>query len=165
VSTFSGDASTAPASLWEATANPAPVVPVASGAIDTDVAIIGAGFTGLTAALELKAGGMQSVVLDAVLPGWGGSGRNGGQVIPGLKLDPDEILARFGPDIGPRLIAFAGNAPDAVFSNIDTYGIDCQAVRAGWIQPAHNANSLKLVAERCAQWRRYGADVEMLSSR
>lgn len=164
VSRFAGNSSTAPASLWEATAHPAPALPVATGVIDTDVAIVGAGFTGLTTALELAAGGVQPVVLEAAEPGWGGSGRNGGQVIPGLKLDPDEILTRFGPEIGPRLIAFAGSAPDAVFSNIERYGIDCQAVRAGWIQPAHNDATLKLVADRCAQWRRHGADVEMLSS-
>ena len=57
-----------------------------------DVCVIGAGYAGLSTALHLAERGVKTVVLEAHEPGWGGSGRNGGQVIPGLKYDPDELV-------------------------------------------------------------------------
>ena len=78
-------------SLWTATAGPAPDFPTLTGEVEADVAIIGAGVTGLSAALHLAEAGMRPVVLEARTPGWGASGRNGGQLNPGLKGDPDEV--------------------------------------------------------------------------
>src|SRR5215207_5250940 len=66
------------------------------------------------ALLHLAERGVKTVVLEAHEPGWGGSGRNGGQVIPGLKYDPDELVEKF-PRRGEELVAFAGGTADAVF--------------------------------------------------
>jgi glycine/D-amino acid oxidase-like deaminating enzyme len=70
------------------------------------VAIIGGGFCGLSAALHLAEAGIEAVVLEAEAPGWGASGRNGGQVIAGLKLDPRECVAKFGEAHGLALHRF-----------------------------------------------------------
>ncbi len=161
---FAGTQDTLPASLWAATAIEAPPTPRAEGRQKADVAIVGGGYLGLTTALALAEAGTDVIVLEAAEPGWGASGRNGGQVIPGLKLDPDELVQQFGAERGGRMVAFAGSAPDVVFSNIVRYGIDCQPVRNGWIQPAHSDTSRALLERRCAAWQRHGADVDLLSA-
>ena len=100
-----------PPSLWVATARPAPATPPLDRSRQADVAIVGAGYSGLAAALQLAEAGASVIVLEAGEPGWGASGRNGGQVIPGLKSDPDELIAMFGPntDAQPSLTATASS--------------------------------------------------------
>jgi glycine/D-amino acid oxidase-like deaminating enzyme len=152
------------ASLWEATANAAPERPALSGAMDADVAVIGAGFTGLSAALHLAEAGRRVVVLEAGTVGWGASGRNGGQVNPGLKLDPDETLARFGPDLGPRMLARTARGGDLVFGLIERHGIACEANRCGWVRAATNARTRATLSEIGRQWRAHGHDVDEIDS-
>ena len=151
-----------PPSLWAATARPAPATPPLDGSRRADVAIVGAGFSGLAAALHLAEAGASVVVLEAGEPGWGASGRNGGQVIPGLKWDPDEIVAMFGPEAGEHLVRVAGGATDTVFDLIARHQIDCEAKRCGWIQPAFADADTSLAARRVEQWQRRGAPVAML---
>jgi glycine/D-amino acid oxidase-like deaminating enzyme len=127
-----------------------------------DVAIVGAGYSGLAAALQLVESGASVVVLESGEPGWGASGRNGGQVIPGLKSDPDELVATFGPEAGEHLARVAGGAADTVFALIARQGIDCEARQCGWIQPAFADADLGLIARRAEQWQRRGAPVEVL---
>jgi glycine/D-amino acid oxidase-like deaminating enzyme len=89
-------------SLWAATAAPAPdTAPLDSDAL-ADVVIVGAGYCGLSTALHLAERGVRVVVLEAREVGFGGSGRNGGQVIPGFKHDPSEMIAMFGAEKGQR---------------------------------------------------------------
>lgn len=151
-----------PHSVWQLTAQALPPLPPLQGDADTDVLVIGAGFCGLAAAISLAEHGVRVTVIDAFEPGWGASGRNNGQVIPGLKLDPAEVVAVFGADTGERLIAWGGAAPDAVFDLIERYKIDCHAVRAGWIQPAYTRHGAARMEARCAQWEARGAPVRML---
>ena len=77
------------------------------------------------------------MVLEAHEPGWGGSGRNGGQVIPGLKYDPDELEEKFGPERGKRLVDFVGKSADVVFDLIEKHDMNVPHARQGWIQGAH----------------------------
>lgn len=149
-------------SLWTATANPTPDCPPLRGSVTCDVAIIGAGFTGLSAAVHLAERGQRVVVLETHTPGWGASGRNGGQVNPGLKEDPDMIEARFGPVVGGRMVATSGGAGQFVFDLVQRLGIDCQARQTGWIQPVHNETADATVRQRVAQWTRRGAPLRML---
>ena len=151
-----------PPSLWASTARPAPETPAINASRQADVAIIGAGYSGLSAALHLAEAGVSVVVLEAGEPGWGASGRNGGQVIPGLKYDPDDIVAMFGAEAGEHLVRVAGAAPDTVFDLIARHGIDCDARRCGWIQPAFAAADVGLVERRAEQWQRRGAAVSVL---
>ena len=76
--------------------------PALEGEVRCDVAVVGGGLTGLSAALQLAEAGQTVIVLEAETPGWGASGRNGGQVNPGLKPNPDDLVARFGEDLGRR---------------------------------------------------------------
>jgi len=148
--------------LWAATATPAPEFPELTSELRTQVAVIGGGYTGLSAALHLAERGRDTVLLEAVNVGERASGLNGGQVIAGVKCDPDELQAQFGPRLGPAVIETVGNGPDLVFDLIRRCGIDCDAVRAGWIQPATSERELVPIRARVEQWRRWGANVDLL---
>jgi glycine/D-amino acid oxidase-like deaminating enzyme len=103
---------------------------------------LAAGFTGLSAALHAAQAGASVCVLEASEPGWGASGRNGGQVIPGFKWDPDELVAKFGAEAGERLVSLAGDAPDKVFELIgEARHQVCGTERGGWIQGVHAATA------------------------
>jgi glycine/D-amino acid oxidase-like deaminating enzyme len=103
--------------------------------------------------------------LEASYPGWGASGRNGGQVIPGLKFDPDELEEMFGADLGPRVVKTVGGAADYLFNLIRRHEISCDAAQSGWIQPAHSSVALKTVERRAQQWIDRGAPAKLLDAR
>ncbi|MGU7775731.1 NAD(P)/FAD-dependent oxidoreductase [Burkholderia sp. MR1-5-21] len=151
-----------PQSLWAEAAVPAPAMAPLTGNNNADVVIIGAGFTGLSAAIHLAEAGLTCVVLDAAEPGWGASGRNNGQVIAGLKQDPDIIEKQWPGEAGRRLIEFGSAAPARVFDMIRRYAIDCSANNAGWIQPAYTKWGAQAVLRRCEAWRARGIDACLL---
>ncbi|MBM3556618.1 MAG: FAD-binding oxidoreductase, partial [Alphaproteobacteria bacterium] len=152
-----------PPSLWAAVTPKGATLPRLEGAITADVAIIGAGFTGLSAALHLAREGAQVAVIEAKAPGWGASGRNNGQVIPNLsKADPDDIVTRHGA-AGERFVALLRDCASILFDLARREGIDCEAEQTGWIQPAHTPGRMKLAERRVAQWSRRGAPVVLLS--
>ena len=150
-------------SLWTATAGPAPDCPPLRGREEAEVAVIGAGYTGLSAALHLAERGIPVIVLEAETPGWGASGRNGGQVNPGLKGDPDDLEARFGPEMGQRMTELSGGAGQFVFDLIARLGIDCAARQPGWVQAFHNEAAEATVRARVEQWNRRGVPLRLLS--
>jgi glycine/D-amino acid oxidase-like deaminating enzyme len=151
-------------SLWEDTATPAPATAALDQSIRVDVAIVGGGYTGMSAALRLAEGGADVAVLEAGALGGRASSVNGGQVIPGLKQDPGELLARFGAERGERLIEFVGQAAATVFSLIDRHRIVCDHSRAGWIQAAHTEAALESLRRRVEAWQQRGAPLEMLDA-
>ena len=144
-------------SLWAATAAPAQSTPPLGSDVAADVCIVGGGYAGLATALHLAEQGTRVVLLEAHEPGWGGSGRNGGQVIPGLKHDPDQLLTMFPGAQGERLVRFAATTADSVFDLISRHGMDVPHVRNGWIQGAHTAAGLALVRRRAEGWAKQGA--------
>lgn len=149
-------------SLWAATAVAPPQTSPLVTSVSTEIVVIGGGYAGLSTALHLAERGFKPIVLEAREVGFGGSGRNGGQVIPGLKYDPDELIAKFGRERGERLIAFGGGTADAVFGLIDKYAMDVPHVRNGWIQGAHTPEGLEQVRRRAEQWGRRGVQVRVL---
>ena len=149
-------------SLWAATAAPAPDTAPLDSDAQADVVIVGAGYCGLSTALHLAERGVRVVVLEAREVGFGGSGRNGGQVIPGFKHDPSEMIAMFGAEKGQRLVDFAGSTADAVFDLIDKHRMDVPHVRRGWIQGAHTTDALKLAERRARDWRAQGVATQLL---
>jgi glycine/D-amino acid oxidase-like deaminating enzyme len=151
-----------PANLWEETAVDAPCTPPLDTSTTADAVIVGAGYLGLSAALHLAEAGADVVVLDAAHPGWGASGRNGGQVIPGLKYDPDEIEARLGCDKGERLWRFAGATADVVFDLVRRHELRAEARRTAWVQAIHSEKAARRARRRAEQWQRRGAPVEYL---
>ncbi|WP_333712984.1 NAD(P)/FAD-dependent oxidoreductase [Yoonia sp.] len=149
-------------SLWSATACRVPDYPAVQGDLTADVAVIGAGFTGLSAALHLAEQGVDVVVLDAQQPGWGASGRNGGQINPGFKDGPTGILKTYGAARGARMIAFAGGAADLVFDLCARHGIACDAVRPGWIRAAHSEKGLRDLHALAQDWQDRGVPFAVL---
>lgn len=143
-------------SLWAATAPAALPPSPLEGNVNADVVVIGAGYAGMSTALHLAERGTRVVVLEAHEPGWGGSGRNGGQVIPGLKYDPDELEAKFGRERGKHLVDFVGQSADVVFGLIEKHRMNVPHARKGWIQGAHTEAGLDIVKRRSAQWARRG---------
>jgi glycine/D-amino acid oxidase-like deaminating enzyme len=154
-----------PPSAWTVTAEPLPDTRPLEGGRRADVVVVGAGYTGLSAALHLAERGAEVVVLDAEEPGWGASGRNGGQIIPGLKHDPDELERRFGEETGRRMWQTAGAAADLVFELVGRHKISCHAERCGWIAAAPHAVALESLRSRTDQWQRRGAPVELLDAK
>lgn len=146
-------------SLWASTAAADVAATALQGTVPADVVVVGAGFTGCAAALAMAQRGARVRLLEANVVGWGASGRTGGQVIPGLKYDPDEIETMFGADLGPRMVNAVGSVGDEVFGLIDRHVISCDAQRKGWLQPAFSTRSLDLAMRRCESWQRRGANV------
>jgi hypothetical protein len=153
-----------PRSLYAETARPAVATPPLDGDRRVDVCVIGGGFTGLSAALHLAQQGVEVAVLEAHEPGWGASGRNGGQVNPGLKHDPDQVEADFGADLGGRIVALSGNAPNVVFRLIERHQIECDALQSGTLRAAFGARDAGGIRASAGQWLRRGAPVELLES-
>jgi glycine/D-amino acid oxidase-like deaminating enzyme len=151
-----------PKSLWAATATPPASYPPLRGDASADCVIVGGGFTGLSTALHLAERGLSVVLVEANEPGWGASGRNGGQVIPGLKLDPSEMRAKYGKERGRRLTKTVGATADLVFDLIGRHQIECDARRSGWIQGAPGPQGLAQVRRRAEEWSAEGANVAVL---
>lgn len=153
-----------PPSLWAATARPAPpTTSLPAGEHEADLLVIGAGVTGLSAALHAAGRGASVVVLEASDIGWGASGRNNGQVIPTLtRADPDVLVKAFGSAHGETLVALLRDSADTLFGLVRQHGIECEAVQNGWLQPAHRESRLAVSRSRCEQWQRRGAPAQML---
>jgi len=150
--------------LWHATARPAPPTAPLGGDLDVEVAIIGAGFTGLNAALALAEAGVSCAVIEAEEIGWGASSRNAGFVVPNFaKVDPDAVVAKLGSERGERLVNLIGTSGDAVFALIKRLGIECEARQTGWIQGAQAEVIRPGLEARAAQWARRGRPVAVLS--
>lgn len=127
--------------------------------------VIGAGFTGLSTALRLSERGISVVVIEAADVGFGGSGRNVGLVNAGLWLEPDSVIEMLGETYGERLIQLLGDAPKAVFSIIDRYGIACEARHNGTLHCAVGGKGRDEIARRFRQWQARGAPVHLLSEK
>jgi glycine/D-amino acid oxidase-like deaminating enzyme len=148
--------------LWELSAPPAPETTALVGRQKTDVAIIGAGYTGLSAALHLAGQGVSALVVEAAEIGYGGSGRNVGLVNAGLWLTPGEVIEALGETHGERVLDLLGNAPAEVFKLVDAHGLDCEAVPMGTLHCAVGNSGLKSLEERERQWQARGAPVKLI---
>lgn len=149
--------------LWPVLVDDCPKFPKIQNDIRVDVCVIGAGFTGLSAAIHLAEKGYSVAVLEAKQVGSGGSGRNVGLVNAGTWAQPDELNVFMGETAGEKLTAALGQAPKLVFDTIDRLGIDAQETRTGNLHMGHNRDGEADVDIRYEQLSRRGADVEVLT--
>ncbi|NVJ90475.1 MAG: FAD-binding oxidoreductase [Methylocystaceae bacterium] len=148
--------------LWKDTCQNAQSYPKLDQDIDVDFAIIGGGFTGLSAALRLCENNQSVAVLEAQDIGYGGSGRNVGLVNAGLWLKPNEITDKIGQKYGERLIHFLSEAPNKVFENIEKYQIPCEAKHIGTLHCAEDDKGCDDLLQRQEQWAKYGVNLNLL---
>lgn len=116
---------TYPDSYYAATAPLAPPRPALEGDARADVCVIGAGYTGLSAALHLAKAGANVLLLEAHRVGWGASGRNGGQLGSGQRVDQEELEDRLGPDAARALWSLGQDAKALVKDLIAEHEIPC----------------------------------------
>jgi len=101
-----------------------------------DVAVIGAGFTGLSAARTLAKRGAKVAVLEANTIGWGASSRNGGMVLTGMKLDVGTLAKRYGMEMTRRMYADSLASIDLVEQIVRGDNIECDFSRCGHLEVA-----------------------------
>jgi glycine/D-amino acid oxidase-like deaminating enzyme len=153
---------TTPPDVYTASAPPPPPTRAVEDGRHVAAAVIGGGFTGLSAALHLAEAGIEVAVLEAKEIGWGASGRAFGQVVPYLKLGHQAIVRHYGAEVGERVIDGVAAGPDLVFDLIEKHHIDCWAVRTGLLFAAHSPSGRRDLENRTHYWQDRGAPVEML---
>ncbi len=102
----------------------------------TDVAVIGAGYTGLSAALALAKRGAKVIVLESETIGWGASARNGGMVLTGMKLGVNKLISMYGRELTRRMYAASLETIDAVERIVKEENIACDFERTGHLEVA-----------------------------
>jgi len=112
-------------SYYAATAAPFAPCPVLAGEAEADLVVVGGGCTGLSAALHAAQAGLSVIVLEGGRIGWGASGRNGGQMIPGLRKGALELVSMYGAERARALFDLALEARDLVVDLCRTHAIDC----------------------------------------
>jgi glycine/D-amino acid oxidase-like deaminating enzyme len=128
-----------------------------------DVAIVGGGFTGLSAALTLARGGASVVVLERRTAGWGASGRNGGQLSVGGKRPASAWVKQYGPELGGRLWRASVESVDFVERLIESEGIECHYHRRGLLSVAWKPEHFgHLAAKQQSLAETFGYEVELV---
>jgi len=127
----------------------------------SDLAIIGGGYTGCSAALATANKGLSVALIDQKI-GYGGSGRNVGLVNAGLWLHPKKVEKILGLEAGVKLNNALANAPDLVFGLINENEINCSANRSGTLHCAHSQKGLVDIELRFKQLSERGAELELL---
>ncbi len=153
-------------SYWEASADPLGIATPALTAHEScDVAIIGAGFTGLSAAIELAGQGLDVRVLEAGHVGWGASGRNGGFACIGShKLSYTEMIRTYGLAATQHFHAAMAESVDLVRDNCRRFGIDAWIHGAGEVTLAHLPNRVaELRGDQAFLKATFGEETELLS--
>ena len=144
-------------SWYAASANVKTVRPTLEGALEADVCVIGGGFTGISAALELSERGYAVIVLEGVRVGFGASGRNGGQIVNGLNAGLDTVERRFGAAAAAFVATVVQEGGQIIRDRVARYGIACD-LRDGQLFAALTARHVRELAAKQALWRRHGLD-------
>jgi glycine/D-amino acid oxidase-like deaminating enzyme len=147
-------------SLWLETAVAAPPCEPLQGAVQAEVLVVGAGFTGLSSALHLAASGISVVLLEAGSIGFGGSGRNAGLINAGIWKTPEHVIKALGAEAAERFNGALRDSPAQVFELVERWQMRCQARRCGTLHIAHNPSGMSYLQDRLRQLQALGAAVE-----
>ncbi|GAN80844.1 NAD(P)/FAD-dependent oxidoreductase [Acidocella aminolytica] len=142
-------------SYYAATANKKDARPPLSGSVTADVCVIGGGFTGVNAALELTQRGRQVMLLEAVKIGFGASGRNGGQIVNGYSRDLDVIASRYGKAAGQVIGGLAREGGNIIRERVADYNIQCD-LKPGGIFAALTHSQMRGLTHHMKVWREFG---------
>ena len=144
-----------PHSYYAASANPVPQRPALQGESETDVCIIGAGYTGLSTALFLLENGFKVTIVEAAKVGFGASGRNGGQIVNSYSRDIDVIERTVGPKHAKLLGDMAFEGGRIIRERIAKYAIKCD-LKDGGVFAANTPKHMKHLEAQKKLWERYG---------
>lgn len=153
-----------PASYYAATAIPASPRPSLQEAIEADVCIVGAGYTGLSTALFLAEKGFKVAVLEAVKVGFGASGRNGGQIVNSYSRDLDVIEKTVPTDEAALIGNMAFEGGRIIRDFVTRYAIACD-LKNGGVFAAFTPKQMRHLESQQTLWRRYGHDALELLDR
>ncbi|AYM07107.1 NAD(P)/FAD-dependent oxidoreductase [Agrobacterium radiobacter] len=149
--------------LWYATAASAPLTKPLSGRIKADICIVGAGYSGLTTALELARAGVDVVLLERQEIGFGGSGRNAGHCTPTFThYSLPELRKMLGEPWAERLIERQTRANDRVSQMIRDYQIDCEWVQRGYVMGAPHEGAMEELKRKVETYNQVGARTRLL---
>lgn len=152
-------------SLWHASATPAQALPELEAELRTDICVIGAGYTGLTTAIELRRRGIGVVVLEAEEPGFGGSGRNAGHCTPTFAyLSLAEVRSHLGTERADRLIARQTAGADIAADYIRRYQIDCEWRQNGFFQGILSPSQRPGLERKAESYARAGCPSAMVEA-
>ncbi len=129
-------------SYYAATANPFAPAPMLHDAHEADLVVIGGGYTGLSAALSAAKQGMSVILLEAGRIGWGASGRNGGQLIPGWRKGATELVKMYGEARARILFDISLRAREWALSQIAENAIACDLATSGHLLAAAKPTDL-----------------------
>lgn len=150
---------------FSATAESAPERPAQAGEVSCDVCVIGGGYTGLTAALELAERGFSVRLLEATRVGWGASGRNGGHIITGFNAPMSDIERLVGTEDARSLWALNREATDNLVRRVERHAIDCD-LTWGFVHAARKPRHLRTAEAHLIEMRdRYGYEDATLLDR
>ncbi|WP_375690275.1 NAD(P)/FAD-dependent oxidoreductase [Pseudooceanicola sp. LIPI14-2-Ac024] len=148
-----------PRSLYAET-HPAPERVALAGDLRVDIAVVGGGILGLSTALALAERGVSCCVLEANAPGWGASGRNGGQVNSGLKWPPSQVER----DLGSEAVTFSHAAPTRLKELVARLGIDCDYANGGGYRAALDPAAMRELEVLGAEFERRNIPVRMMDA-
>jgi glycine/D-amino acid oxidase-like deaminating enzyme len=151
--------------VWETTAPPPRTWPTLQGPLAADIAIIGAGYTGLATALHLAESGHRPVVLESREPGWGASGRNTGWLEPNWWLkQPSEIDAMFGRERGAALTRWVASGPQLLQRWIERHRLDVPIDNRGLLMATDQPAKAAALAAEAVEWQRAGVANEYVDA-
>lgn len=151
-------------SYYAATANHSPDRPPLAGAVQADICIIGAGYTGLSAGLHLAEAGFKVVILEQARVGWGASGRNGGQIVHSYSRDIDVIEQHFGQETAKPLGEMMYEGAQILRDRVAKYDIPCD-LKHGGVYAAMTRKKVQALEEQKHLWEKWGnKDLTLIDS-
>ncbi|GLQ57976.1 NAD(P)/FAD-dependent oxidoreductase [Devosia nitrariae] len=160
---YPGDGSYPP-SYYAASRNITRQPRMLEGEVEADICVVGAGYSGLSAALHLAQNGFKVVVVEGAAVGWGASGRNGGQIVNGLNASLETITRRYGQKAGDFIGGLLQEGAGIIYDWVERYAIQCDLKR-GNIYAAYTAKHMQELEAKQALWRQHGMDDHELLDR
>ena len=151
-------------SYYAASRNAVPERPALEGEVDAQICIIGAGYSGLSAGLELAERGYKVTMLEGAQVGWGASGRNGGQIVNGLNASLQKIKRVYGQDVANFVAGVVQEGGEIIKSRVAKYKIDCD-LKHGNIFTGFTSAHMRELEERVTLWKSYGIDNQEILSK